>query len=209
VSDPYGIGGTDPGRYGAVGESGLSLREVAMPRAWNVQGDPAKASIDAAVRETFGVALPQLPNTTSANDRWLLAWLGPTSWLALALAASADRPFNATRDALNGAGAALFEVSAARVGWRLTGPRAAAVLAKWCPLDFDLRAFAVGGCAQSTFGHMNAIYLRTDADTFVMLISRSYARDAWHALATSAAQYGYDILPPAPTILSAVRNSAA
>ena len=49
---------------------------------------------------------------------------------------------------------------------------------------------------------MNAIYLRTADDAFVMLVSRSYARDAWHALAISSAQYGYEILPPAAAILA-------
>jgi len=192
------IGSMAPGCYGAPGQGALTLREIIIARAWNVQGDCARSTVEAAVRERFGVALPREPNTTAANDRWMLLWLGPTSWLAVAAAAdsASDPSFNASRDALNAAGAALFDVSAARAGWTLAGPRAATVLAKACPLDFDARAFPTGGCAQSVYGHINALYYRQGSDTFTMLVSSSYRRDAWHALCVSAAQYGYEVLPP-------------
>ena len=54
-------------------------------------------------------------------------------------------------------------------------------------------------CAQSLFGHVNALFDKhDDAPTFTVMVARSFARDTWHALCESAAQYGYDVLPPAP-----------
>lgn len=197
MSDDRTIGSMAPGRYGAPGQRGLTLREIAMARAWNVQGYPARSTVDAAARERFGVGLPREPNTTAASDRWMLLWLGPTSWLAMAAPDLApDLSFNASRDSLNAAGAALFDVSAARAGWTLAGPHAATVLAKACPLDFDARVFPIGGCAQSVFGHVNALYYRQEAESFSMLVWRSYRRDVWHALCVSSAQHGYEVLAP-------------
>ncbi len=70
-------------------------------------------------------------------------WLGPGSWL---LVAGSELPlvdFTSTRDALNDAGGALFDISAARVAWRIGGPRAAQVLNKGCPLDHSNRVSLV------------------------------------------------------------------
>jgi sarcosine oxidase subunit gamma len=107
--------------------------------------------------------------------------------------------YAARRDALNAAGGALFDVSASRVAWMISGPRATDVLAKGCPLDFHPRAFATGACAQSVFGHVNVLIDKRDsAPTFTMMVERSYLRDAWHALVGSALQYGVNIGPPGP-----------
>ena len=83
----------------------------------------------------------------------------------------------------------------------MTGPRATTVLAKGCPLDFHPRAFPADTCAQSLFGHVNALFIKhDDAPTFTMLVARSYARDVFHALAEAAAQYDVDIAPAGPLL---------
>ncbi len=52
-----------------------------------------------------------------------------------------------------------------------------------------------GTCAQSVFGHVNALFYRHDARRRSrVLVARSFARDAWQSLCASAAQYGYDVL---------------
>jgi sarcosine oxidase subunit gamma len=126
-------------------------------------------------------------------------WLGPASWLLVAGGTSPLTDINAKRDAFNAAGGALFDVSASRVAWRVSGPHAATVLAKGCPLDLHPRAFAVRTCAQSVYGHINALFIREDDPaSFTVMVARSFARDAWHTLTTAAAQYGYDVRAPVP-----------
>lgn len=200
MADAGHVGSTLPGRYGAPGASPLALREAAFAAMWNVQGNAAVAAFATAVRGHFDVEAPRAPNTIARGPRWWLSWLGPRSWLAMApLASSADAPlpaFEAAREAIVAAGGALFDVSAARAGWSIAGAPAATVLAKLCPLDFDPRAFPADGCAQSVLGHMNALYLREATDAFTLLVARSYARDAWHALCAASAQYGYEVLAP-------------
>lgn len=192
------VGATAPGHYGAAGtDVTIAARPIAA--AWNVQGDPAKAPFTEAVREAFGVALPLAPGTLATSGPLTAYWLGPSSWLLVAGGASRLKEFAAKRDLLNARGGALFDLTASRVAWTISGPQSAAVLASGCPLDFHPRAFAAGTCAQSVLWHVHALIARPDRSTaFTVLVARSLAHDAWRALCESAAQHGYDISPPTP-----------
>ena len=192
------IGSTRPGHYGVAG-TGVALAEATIAAAWNVQGDPARSPFVEEARRIFGGELPGAPNTTARRAGRAAIWLGPASWLLVGGAASSFAEYAAARDALNAAGAAMFDVSASRVAWTLSGPRVADVLAKGCPLDLHPRAFAAGACAQSVYHHVNVlIEKRDDAPTFAVMVARSFARDVCHALCESSAQYGYEVRAPAP-----------
>ncbi len=171
----------------------LLVVEVPIGHAWNVQGDPSRAEFTDEVSRQLPVALPLAPNTTTRGDRLTAFWLGPRSWLLVAeLPGPPLTGFIEKRNALNAAGGALFDLSASRVAFRITGAHAPAILASGCPLDLHPRAFRAGSCAQSVFGRVNALlYKADDAPTFVIMVARSFARDVWQALGLSATQYGY------------------
>jgi sarcosine oxidase subunit gamma len=191
----FAIGSAMPGHYGPAA-TGVTLAETNFTAAWNVQGDPRRPEFVDRVHRLFGIALPVAPNTTARAPALTALWLGPGSWLLVAVDEPVPGEVESRRDALNAAGGGLFDVSAGRVGWTVAGPRAATVLAKSCPLDFHPRAFAEGTCAQSVLGRMNALfYRRASAPAFTVLVARSLARDAWRTLCRSAAPYGYDVLP--------------
>jgi len=197
VSDEnvFAIGAAMPGQYGPA-TTGVTLTETNFEGAWNVQGDVRQPDFVAQARQLFDVALPVAPNTTARTQTLTALWLGPASWLLVAAGKAARDDFDARRDALNAVGGALFDVTASRVAWTVAGAHAATVLAKGCPLDFHPRAFAEGACAQSLFGHMNAlVYRRAAGPVFTLMVARSLARDAWLTLCKSAAPYGYDVLP--------------
>ena len=201
MSDATTIGAIAPGRYGAAETSGLALRETTIALAWNLQGDPARPAFAAAVEQAFGAALPTAPNTTRRSDALTLLWLGPASWLLIgsnARGAPAPSEFPASRVALNAAGGALFDLSATRVGWTLSGTHARTILAKGCPLDLNARAFPVGACAQSLYGHVGALVYRGAEDAYTLLVARSFGREVWGMLCDAGAPYGYEVLPPAP-----------
>jgi sarcosine oxidase, subunit gamma len=196
------MGSYAPGHYGAAG-SGVGLRVATIAAAWNVQGDARQSRLADAVRESFRIDLPLAPNTTVRSAALSALWLGPRSWLLVACGASPLVDYPAQCDAIGAAGGALFDVSAGRIAWTLAGPRAADVLAKGCPLDLHPRAFAPGACAQSLYGHIGILVVRhDDPGTFTLLAARSYARDITHLVILSAAQYGCDVLPPAPFALA-------
>jgi sarcosine oxidase, subunit gamma len=184
------------GHFGAAG-SGITFAEAAIAAAWNVQGNRARGIFAEEARRLLEVDLPAVPNAMAKTDALTALWLGPTSWLLVAGGASPLHDFVAKRDALNGTGGSLFDVGASRVAWTICGTHAATLLSKGSPLDFHPRAFRPGTCAQSLFGHVNALFVRND-DAFTVLVARSFARDVWHGLSESAAQYGYDVRPPVP-----------
>ena len=214
--DPGSIGSTVPGHYGADG-TGVTLAETAIARAFNIQGDSARAPFVAEVRRLFDVALPVNPNTMTRSAGQSALWLGPKSWLLISKGdSSAPLPpqgeFAAQRDALNALGGALFDVSASRVAFTLSGVHAESVLAKACPLDLHPRAFPAGRCAQSLLGRVNALLCKTDeAPSFTVMVARSFARDVWRTLCVSAAPYGYEVVaaPGKPTEARSAGNPAA
>jgi sarcosine oxidase subunit gamma len=197
VADIDAIGSTCPGHYGAPG-SGVALARATIAAMWNVQGDASRAAFVAAAEQRLGVALPREPNTCAHREGLLVLWLGPRSWLAVEGLRARLTDADAARDALNAAGGALFDVSSSRAAFTLRGARAADVLASGCPLDFDVRAFAPRSCAQSVFGHLNALLYRHDPAAFTLMVATSFAADAWHALSVAAAVDGYDVVAPAP-----------
>ena len=74
---------------------------------------------------------------------------------------------------------------------------AARVLNRACPLDFHPRALAAGQCVQSLLGHINALLHKpADGPSFVVLVARSFAADAFHTLREAAHADGYRIAEP-------------
>lgn len=190
-----GIGSSATGHYGPA-TTGVSLAAATIATAWNVQGDAARPRFVEEAWRLFGVPLPVASNTSAQGRASSVLWLGPTSWLLVSGDASALTGFAAKRDALIAAGGALFDLTASRVAWTVSGPQAATLLAKHCPLDFHASVFADGACAQSVLGHVNALFHKRDAaPSFTLMVARSLARDVWWMLCASAAQYGYDVLP--------------
>jgi len=192
------VASREVGHYG-VSATGLNIAEMTIATAWNVQGDATRSDFVEEARRLFGVVLPTKPNTTARSDSLTVLWLGPASWLLVAGAASILTDLVASRDAMNQMGGALFDVSASRIAWALSGPHATDVLAKGCPLDFHSRAFGVGACAQSVYGHINVLVeKRNETPTFTLMVARSFARDVGRTLGVVARQYGFDVLASRP-----------
>lgn len=168
--------------------SRVEFREIRIGRAWNVRGDGARNAFITQALQSLGFRLPMQPNTVVSTDDADALWLGPRSWLLLARQKAAATDFDVTRNALNDAGGALFDVSSSYAGWSVAGGNAPRVLNRGCPLDLDPNVFKPGRCAQSLFGHVNVLVYRPD-DTvaFTVLVARSFAVDAWSALIAAAA----------------------
>jgi sarcosine oxidase subunit gamma len=193
-----------PGRFGAA-PSGVVLAEATIAAVWNLQGNVERAAFAEAARRQFEVALPIAPNTIVKTDTLTALWAGPRSWLLIAGSVSRLTDFAAKRDAMNAARGGLFDASASRIAWTISGTHAATVLAKGCPLDFHPYTFAAGTCAQSVLGHVNALFVRpSDAPVFVLMVARSFARDAWRWLLEAASQYGAEVR--SPTALGSPRS---
>lgn len=181
------------------GNCAVTLGEVTLALAWNVRGDPRNAAFASEAARTLGLPLPAVPMTSTRGERDALLWLGPRAWLYITGAAPTQNDFNATRTAINSAGGALFDVSASYVAWRISGASAALVLNRACPLDLHPCAFLAGASMQSVLGHINALFYKPGEDaSFVVMVARSFAPDAWHTLCEAAASDGYRVVAARP-----------
>ena len=189
---------TRPAHHGAPGD-GVALANATIAAAWNVQGDLSRKAFADTAQRQFGTALPAAPNTTTRSGALHALWLGPRSWLLVTGDPEALADLTARRDAFSAAGGALFDVSASRIAWTISGPHTMAVLARGCPLDLHPRAFEVGACAQSLYGHVGVLVVKCDeTPMFTLMVARSYARDVWHSLLVAATPFGAAIGAPAP-----------
>jgi sarcosine oxidase subunit gamma len=174
------------------------IEPLAIARAWNVQGRP-DAPLREIVERTLQAELPAAANTFTRTSAGCAVWLGPASWLLLAASSARWPDVAGARRAIDAAGGALFDVSASRVAWRLSGPGARTVLAQGCPLDLHPHTFGAGACAQSVYGHVGVLIVRDDhgQDTpaLVLFTARSYARDVEHLLREAAAPLNGEMRP--------------
>ncbi len=118
----------------------------------------------------LGLTFPA-PNRFTANGPACLVWTARDQAFLLGVAPGGLASH-----------AALTDQSDGWAGLRLDGVAAEAVLARLYPLDLRLAAFAVGHAARAPLNHMPSVLLRTEAETFDILVFRSMARTAWHEL---------------------------
>lgn len=124
----------------------------------------------AGALQSLGLTPPGPGEAHSADGRDLL-WLQPDTYMLVMPrgtlpALDALAPF-----------ASLVDQSAGRSCFKLTGPRARAVLAKGCRLDFHPRVFGPGRVASSTLAHVNCVIQQIDAEPrFRLIVFSSFAQ---------------------------------
>ncbi|WP_380160522.1 sarcosine oxidase subunit gamma [Kineococcus sp. R86509] len=148
-------------------QTGVSLRVPPGPGA-------------AVVAGILGADLPVKNNTWTCTERGRAVWLGPDEWLVTEPAVSARGGLDletTLRTAVAPFGGTAVDVSAQRVGLRLAGPHARAVLAKGCSIDVHPRSFAPNACAQTTLGQAGVVLLSlgSTGDAFTLLVRSSFA----------------------------------
>jgi sarcosine oxidase subunit gamma len=152
-----------------------------------ITADPFVAMVDVRLpadvsgAEVLGTLLPTTPNTWVATAAGRAIWLGPDEWLLTSTAQAPDELTGRVRQAVGPLGGAVIDVSAQRIGIRLTGPRAREVLAKGCSIDLHPRVFDCGSAAQTTVGLAGVILLAlsgagSDQGEYLLLVRSSFAR---------------------------------
>jgi methylglutamate dehydrogenase subunit D len=187
-----------PGRSGRTGgPAGLVVRECVGMRSASLiarRGQAQRAS-DAALA-AFGAALPATPRAVTGRGVTFI-WTGPAQWLAEAPVAVED--IEAQLASAFGGLVSVTEQSDSRVVLELGGPKVRAVLAKGLPIDLHPQRFASGDVAVTAVAHIS-VQLRqlTDEPSYRVAVVRSFFGSFWHWLASSAAEYGCEVLPRSP-----------
>jgi sarcosine oxidase subunit gamma len=157
---------------------------AALPATVGVTAEPFVAmadvrlgALDADVAARLGVDLPTVPNTWVAAGDGRAIWLGPDEWLLTSTAETPEELEQRLRAVLVPRGGAAVDVSAQRIGLRLTGERVRDVLARGCALDLHPRVFGRGACAQTTLGLAGVVLLALsdDGTDYGVLVRASFA----------------------------------
>lgn len=185
-----------PGRFGrAATEPGLLVTELTDFELASVQARAGQAAnAAAAIRQSFGVCLPDAPRIVAGNDMSFV-WSGPDHWLALSRPAATgiEARLAASLQGL----AAVCDQSDSRIMLEVRGAKLREVLAKGVSLDLHPRAFSMGAAALTSVSHVSLQFWQTeDAPAFRLLVARSYFQSFWRWLAASAAEYGVEVRQP-------------
>jgi len=188
-----------PGRFGRRdGPAGLVIEEHTMAAAAVIARRGKLDAIPSAVAASYGVALPTGPRRVT-RGAVTFAGVGPGRWIATAEGAEAAGFVPRLRARL-GPTAAVMDQSDARLVVRLSGPRLRDVLAKGVPIDLDPRVFKPGDVATTLVAHIGVQIDMLDArPTYQLAAPRSMAGSFWSWLSASAAEFGYEFVPPAGT----------
>ena len=169
------------------------LERFALATVIARKGMTAAASMQA--QAACGAALPQQPKVAQGNE-FAFVWSGPAQWLALGPPQA--QPIESVLGAALGAHASIFDQSGSRRLLELRGARVRDVLAKGMSVDLHPRAFRTGDVAVTTASHL-AVHLWQVADdpVYRLLVVHTYFDSLWRWLASSAAEYGCEVLAPA------------
>ena len=139
-------------------------------RHYALRGNAADERFMSACEAAFGARPPLRANSVHRD----ILWLGPDEWLVLT-----EKTPDPTR--FEGIHAAVVDVTSSRVEIEVAGADAEETLSKAATLDFDLRGFPVGACAQTNVARAQGIIRRTAPDRFVIYVRTSFARylQAW------------------------------
>ena len=178
----------------AVPDAGVTLQERPHLAKVNLRGDAQDDVFRSNVGEAIGAALPTDRNTVVRSGDILVLWLGPDEWLILgpvdAETALADR----IRSAVAGRHAAVVDVTDNSTMLQVTGPNAADVIAKACPIDLHARVFEENAVAQTYLAHVDVTIWRTaECDGFCLLLRRSFADHLWRWLIDAGTEFGLGI----------------
>jgi sarcosine oxidase, subunit gamma len=135
------------------------------------------ATVGTGASTALGVELPTAPNTWVPAGSGRAVWLGPDEWLLTSTTEAPEELAARLRAAVRPLGGSATDVSAQRIGLRLTGARVRDVLARGCSIDLHPRVFGRGSSAQTTLGQAGVVLLGlSDAgDDVVVLVRSSFA----------------------------------
>ncbi|CAB3806459.1 sarcosine oxidase subunit gamma [Paraburkholderia caffeinilytica] len=166
-------------KHQATASAAFRLSERPFLELVNVRGDTRDAAFVSAVESVIGCRPPEKANTIARGNGYDMLWLGPDEWLVRSATAH-DATRTAPLQAKLGAAFAGVFASAVDIGSGYTvldisGTRTREVLARGCPLDLHPKLFGEGQCAQSHYFKASMTLLPTGADSFDIVVRRSFA----------------------------------
>ncbi|CAH2908532.1 MAG: Sarcosine oxidase gamma subunit (EC [uncultured Paraburkholderia sp.] len=166
-------------KHQAVATSAFRLGERPFLELVNVRGDTRDTAFVQAVQQVLGCKPPEKPNTVARQRGYDMLWLGPDEWLvrsATAHDATRTAPLQAALGAsFTGVFASAVDIGSGYTVLEISGTRTREVLSRGCPLDLHPKLFGEGQCAQSHYFKASITLVPTGADSFDIVVRRSFA----------------------------------
>ncbi len=174
------------GRHGPESAGGPGVTLSLPPRGSLWQVAPWAGTFDAVAAKLAAAlgaeALPAPGRMAAAGDR-LVAHVEPLKYWVMG-PDGAECPL-----ALDPEEGATLDLSHNDSAVRVTGPKAADLIARLCPIDLRERSFPPMSFASTQAHHMITRVLRTEA-FYEVWVMRSFAQDMWELLTHHAEQFG-------------------
>ena len=139
----------------------------------------------------LGIPLPLHPCTAGYGEGAAIYWLGPDEWLLAVAAVVQDDLAARLRSAYPGH-CSVVDVGGGLTLVNLSGSEACTLLKKSCCYDFHPTNFAAGRCVQTTFAQATALVASRDADSYDLVIRRSFADYIARWLLDAGAEFASD-----------------
>lgn len=153
-----------------------------------------RTDVAARLQANFGLSLPDSPQRIGQGAAAVIG-LGPRTWL---FQRESGPPLEPELADIFGDAAAVTDQSDGYAVLRLAGPRVKSVLEKGVPLDLHDSVFIPGRAASTSCAHIGIILWRLDDNqghaVFEVAAFRSLARNLWHFIEESAAEFGLAIV---------------
>ena len=166
-------------KHQASATAAFRLTERPFLQIVNVRGDTRDAAFVQAVEQVLGCKPPETPNTIARGNGYDMLWLGPDEWLvrsAMTHDATRTAPLQAALGtAFAGVFASAVDIGSGYTVLEISGTRTREVLSRGCPLDLHPKLFGEGQCAQSHDFKASITLVPTGADSFDIVVRRSFA----------------------------------
>ncbi|RDD61543.1 sarcosine oxidase subunit gamma [Ferruginivarius sediminum] len=182
----------EPGEHGRIGPQGPGVTFTERRDLTLASFQARRAGVEAlagAASENLGLALPG-PNDSTAGDGLSLIWVGLDRWLAVAADTNGPALLQRLGEAL-GETAAVADQSHGEYVLQLEGPQVRDVLMRATPVDVHPTAFPVGRVVSTVMNHTSVQLWRTQAERYLVVVHRGFARDLFKFLTTMSRDVGY------------------
>lgn len=168
---------------------GVMLRELKLLGHLTLRGAQSNTSFMEGCAAVFGVELPVAPLSSVEKGAVSIRWRSPDEWLVVLPAEQAFDVEKALRARIDGH-YSVVNVSGGQTILELSGPNAADVLKKSCPLDVHPTHFPVGKVAGTVFAKSTALIRRTGEERWELVVRRSFSDYLWAWIQDASREYG-------------------
>ena len=154
-------------------ERRVRLTERPFTTMVSLRVEPSSAAAH-AIEGVLGAKLPTSAGDVAEGGQHSVVWQGPDEWLVLSQT-SVDSLLPELLAGVDGAHAAVVDVSANRTTLQLEGAAARAVLEKGCPLDLHPREFGPGRAVTTTLARVPLVLWQVGPESYRLMPRSSLA----------------------------------